>query len=356
MLNDLNTYLLPIDVGTTDAQQLTNAQYALESAATLVDWVAGTAAQEFAREPEPDLRAMAAADVAPIGFVISEGQVQVDQPDGSGKVWALEIALSLGAPLPQRVGVPEIAIDGYTCARQPGGDIQEARFLYLYKDPTTGKDRYLEASVGRTIPGRRFVLPDLEIVERQDAQTEVYLTRNADIVADHTIDERFVYQTPKISFESPLHPTLFHADPINIALVAAVDKDHPVRRSFACQLSVLYETLFRNAGTSDVTMQLGLYYAYSINRDLEPVRLPVFLMPPTRASLVTDGAAAGETLDQIVEKQATTWQIWYDEHAPNLDGGQIQLELTVMSDLTARPMPILRMTSLYLPVDDVEGL
>ena len=135
-----------------------------------------------------------------------------------------------------------------------------------------------------------------------------------------------------------------------------MDKDHPVRRSFACQLSVLYETLFRNAGTSDVTMQLGLYYAYSINRDLEPVRLPVFLMPPTRASLVTDGAAAGETLDQIVEKQATTWQIWYDEHAPNLDGGQIQLELTVMSDLTARPMPILRMTSLYLPVDDVEGL
>ena len=119
--------------------------------------------------------------------------------------------------------------------------------------------------------------------------------------------------------------------------------------------------LFKNAGTKDVTIQLGLYYAYSVNGQLNKVRLPVFLMPPTKTALPTDDgppkAADGEeTIADIVAKQASTWQIWYDDNKPMLDEGQIEMDLTIMSDLTAKPMPVLRMTGLYLSVRDIEGL
>lgn len=201
----------------------------------------------------------------------------------------------------------------------------------------------------------------MEILERQDALTSVYLTRNAGIIDDHTIVDSFVYRTPDVSFESALHPTIFRNEPVNIALAGATDKNTPVKRSVACQLSVFYEMLFKNAGTREVTIQLGLYYAYSVNGQLNKVRLPVFLMPPTKAALPTDdeppnAVDGGETIADIVAKQAATWQLWYDENKPILDGGQIEMDMTIMSNLTAKPMPVLRMTDLYLSVKDIEGL
>ena len=361
VLNDLNAYLLPIDVDTKDAEQLTNAQYALESATSLVKWVAETAAIEFAMKPAEDITASAAIDVAPVSFVISEAPVEVEEPDKSGTVIALEITLALTEALPPRVGTPEVKIAGYTCQRQPGSDPKTAKFLYLYTDPVTGKKRYLESKVGSKIAARRFILPEMEILERQDALTSVYLTRNAGIIDDHTIVDSFVYRTPDVSFESALHPTIFRNEPVNIALAGATDKNTPVKRSVACQLSVFYEMLFKNAGTREVTIQLGLYYAYSVNGQLNKVRLPVFLMPPTNAALPTDdeppnAVDGGETIADIVTKQAATWQLWYDENKPILDGGQIEMDMTIMSDLTAKPMPVLRMTDLYLSVKDIEGL
>ncbi|SNR54837.1 hypothetical protein [Puniceibacterium sediminis] len=346
VLAGLNANLVPIDVGTRDKDTLNAAQNALLSAATLIQQLADTAnlPQVGGSFDEASRRDSESGTVAPVKFSISEGTITKQDPDIT-PVEALLITLRLADLLPERVGNPFVTIDGYDCAREPSDDPKIAQFTYR----KLGK--YLPAAIGRTIPGRRVVLPDLGILERQDALASVNLTRNADIVPGKVIAEPFVYRTPEIAFESPLHPTLMNDTPVNIATIYSTGPDVPVKRPFADQLAALYTALFRNAGTADVTLQLTLYYAYSINTGLEPVRLPVFLMPPTTLTLPAGGIF--DTTTAPIPQQAAAWADWWATNLPSEEGGQIQLSLTVMSDLTEKPMPVLKLTGGYIDIKDV---
>jgi len=157
-----------------------------------------------------------------------------------------------------------------------------------------------------------------------------------------------------VAFERPLYPTLFNDDPINLATIyagLANETPAPVKRTLACQLGLFYEALFANAGTNDTTLQLGLYYEYAINKDIQKIHLPVYLMPPTRIAIRAGGS--GTPLEDIITTQAAGWDAWFRSNAPETDEGTLLFDLTVMSDLTERPMPILKMTGLYLPVADL---
>lgn len=348
VLADLNTYLVPVDVDTTDPTQLTNAQYALESAATMINWIAASAKAEFDNADVSDDSSTVAAspgDADPIGFVIS--QDVAGDPGGDVPADALQITVELTNPLPPRVGNPIIEVPGYTCIRLAAKSTAQ-KGVFVYKDD---KGQYLTAAEARVIPQRRFILPELQILERQDAQSEIYLTRNAGLVPDKIIAEPFVYTTPDVSFESPLHPTIVNTAPINLATIYAVDASKPERRSLECQLSVLYDVLFKNAGTKTVTLQLGAYYNYSINAAIEPVRLPVFLMPPTRAKIGEGGT--GTPITDLIAQQVQTWKSWFTENEPSTLDGRMTFELIVMSDLTAQPMPILKLTGIYVDLTDL---
>jgi LysM repeat protein len=337
---DLNEFLVPIDVNTKDPTTLKNAQCALESAAAMINWLAASASELGTRD---DGLFTASAPMS-VGFTISEDSVEKNGVD------ALQVTVQLTSDLPPRVGMPLVEIDGYTYERVSGDDQRKSVFFYRDHD-----GRYLPARIGQKIPGRKFVLPDMDILERQDAQAEVYLTRNADIVPNKTIAERFVYTTPKVSFESPLHPTLFIDESINLATIFSDGKDKPVRRTLECQLSFFYEALFANAGTSDVTLQSSLYYEYAINPEIARIRLPVYLMPPTLTA-IRDGGTVETTLTEIIAKQVKGWETWFKTHSPETKCGRLSFDLTIMSNLTQRPMPILRLTGLYLPVTDLEGI
>ncbi len=354
VLSDLNKYLLLIDVTTSDETVLTNAQYALQSAATLILWVAETAGETFDRSMEDDPATASALDTAlPVSFAISEGEVEIDD------VTALEIKLKLTSALPDRVGVPLVEVPGFTCERRDSADPLVG--VFVYKNPTT--QEYLPAAEGRLIPGRKLVLPEMNILERQDAQTDVYITRNADIISGKVIADPFVYRTPIVSFDSPLHPMLQRDDPLNIATIYAVDPDKPVKRTLQCQLAALYDALLANSSTPDVTLQLSLYYGYSPNPAIPPVRLPVFLMPPLDTAL-TGGVGAGPfkrngvmvtPVEEVIRRQVEAWNNWFGANTPDQTEGRLSLELTVMSNLTAQPMPTLKLTGLYLMLNDIQG-
>jgi len=344
---DLNTFLVPIEVGESDPVKLQNAQFALESASAMINWIADSASAlpDETRELSPS---PAPGSVDPVTFTISEDAVEKENPDKQ-KVMALRVTVTLGS-VPLRAGIPFVEIDGFTCERFGGDDEQKGIFFYRNKD----NDEYLLASEAKNIPGRTFILPDMDILERQNAQTEIYLSRNADIVPNKTIAKPFIYQTPHVAFERPLYPTLFNDDPINLATIyagLANETPAPVKRTLACQLGLFYEALFANAGTNDTTLQLGLYYEYAINKDIQKIHLPVYLMPPTRIAIRAGGS--GTPLEDIITTQAAGWDAWFRSNAPETDEGTLLFDLTVMSDLTERPMPILKMTGLYLPVADL---
>ncbi|PWW00610.1 hypothetical protein DFR52_103818 [Hoeflea marina] len=352
VLGDLDAFLAPIDVGTTDPTQLRNAQAALQSAATMIGMLADTAGKPLnadgftlgRRNIGLDLTAGGNGEPGlPVSFVISEGSKEV--VEGEDRIEALEVTLTLPKPLPPRVGTPFVQIEGFSCERQAGGTATQASFLYRKGDD------YLTAAAGRTIPARTFVLPDLGIIERQDAQTAVHLTRNADIVPGKTIAEPFVYRTPDISFEAPLHPTIVSDTPINMATILSDGPSQPLRRSLPDQLAALYSALFADSGTASATLQLSLYYSYSINPAVAPVRLPVFLMPPRRIALPDDGVFTATT--EPIPAQAAAWEAWFGTHLPSTTEGRLLFDLTVMSDLTAQPMPTLKLTGIYLDYQDI---
>jgi len=279
----------------------------------------------------------------PYPFIVTEVAVQKQNPDGS-TVEALEVVVVLPAPPPQRVGKPLVQIqpDIYNCQSE-AGDAKTFRFVYT--DKNTGN--YLTTDIGRNIAARTFVLPDLDILERQDSLVSVYLTRNENL-AGKPIAKVFVYTTPTVSFPDPLLPTLTSDQVVNLATIDAKDANSPVTRSLSCQLALLYEVLFQNAGTDSVTLTMTAYYEYSPSSQVPNVRLPVFLMPPTQVALREGGA--GQPVADIIAEQAQGCQNWFRSLQPVTTAAVLFFDLTIMSNLTERPMPVLHLSGLNLPL------
>ncbi|HUV70079.1 MAG TPA: hypothetical protein VMW15_10485, partial [Terracidiphilus sp.] len=340
---DLDTYLLPLDVGTTDATQIENAHTALESAGVLAKWIADTGGSLSTRRAGENVRL---AD-SPYTFTVSEASIAIKQgktsiPD------VLCVTVTLDAAPPVNVGQPLIQIqnDVYKC--QPYGNNDALTFSFVY---TNASGDYLTATEARSIADRTFVLPNLDVLAYQNAEADVYLTRNEKL-AGRDIAPPFVYRTPTVSFSDPLLPTLTNPAQINLATINAVDGNTPVNRSLACQLTELYQVLFKNSATNTITLSLTAYYQYAPNTQVPPVRLPVFLMPPTEVAVREGGT--GSSLADIINEQASGCQNWFASVDPSTLLAQLQFDLTIMSDLTARPMPILHLSGLYLPLANIQ--
>jgi LysM repeat protein len=341
VLADLDTYLSPIDVTTTDPTQLANANAALISAAHMIQWIADS--------PPPVVRARFAAGasaVPPYTFVLTQDGVVKTGP--SGDVLALRVTLKLDKIQPPGVGAPFVEVEPelYECGPESAAPGERS---FVYKDRITGD--YLTLEKGLAIAARGVVLPDMDILERQDAGVGIYLARNEELVDGRPSAPPFIYQTPLVELPAPLHPTLDSETPVDLATIYAVDPKQPVRRSLSCQLAVLYEALFANAGTDSVTLTVTVYYSYAMHRSLSKVRLPVYLQPPTRVKL--DDSGTGISVDELVALQAQGIEEWFADHRPDPTAGTIQIDLTVMSNLTAQPMPSLRLRSLYVDLTNI---
>lgn len=342
---DLDTYLAPLDVGTTDQTQITNARTALQSAANLIQWIADTANVFSAARSA----SFGASEVVPYPFTVTEIETDKVDPGSGVTVKALAIVVDLPGAPPASVGSPLVLVEPevYEC-EQDGGQGYARQFVY--KNRTTGQ--YLTSEEGRTIAGRTFVLPDLDVLERQSAQSFIYLTRNR-VLAGRPIADVFVYTTPEVSFPDPLLPTLTVDQSVDIATIYAKDAGTPVTRSLECQLSCLYQVLFEHAGTKTLTLAMTAYYEYSISDSLSPIRLPVFLMAPLLTE-IDGGSGGGPTLDEVIVKQAEGVRGWFDSVQPEPKNARLWFELTIMSNLTARPMPVLKLTGLNLALANIE--
>ncbi|MDH6129904.1 hypothetical protein [Kitasatospora sp. GP82] len=71
---------------------------------------------------------------------------------------------------------------------------------------------------------------------------------------------------------------------------------------------------------------------------------------------LSNAYAARAVLKVRAQVSADVWASavtrWFDRIKPQ-DGGDLTLDLTVMSNLTRHPMPLLRLRGLYLPITQV---
>src|SRR5215472_19100908 len=94
-------------------------------------------------------------------------------------------------------------------------------------------------------------------------------------------------------------------------------------------------------------------YEYSINSSVPPVPLPVFMQAPLEVTLPEKGKDPVE-LEKMIADWEQAIELWFTTHLPDGLEGTLWFDLTIMSNLTAQPMPLLRLRKLYLPIGDLE--
>ena len=350
---DLEGILGRVDATTTDEQMLLEAAIAVDSFTKLLERVslasAGPAGLSISDQPDARL---GQTDLS-YAFEIIESGVEVPNPlDPSVSVTALVVTI-VGA-VPAGVGTPIVLVDPehYDPVLQlaegapPSAADAELRYRYVNRD--TGE--YLTQADGQTIAARTMVLPGLDVLERQDAWAGIHVTRNQQILPDRPpMAEPFVYTTPVVRFADPLLPSVDSAAAIDIALVGPGGPVRPLTTQFRSLFMALFAGV--PAGVDRVTVQLEARYSYRVNPALEPVELPVFLQPPT--DVILTGDRPGLRLDQMIVNWSEALVGWFTLAPPSGADGTLHFDLSILTNLTAQPMPLLRLRNLRLSIGDV---
>ncbi|WP_372394246.1 LysM peptidoglycan-binding domain-containing protein [Azospirillum sp. HJ39] len=343
---DLDTWLAGIDasIDAADAEgklQIDNAATALDSMLQMVGGIVE------ASGGGGSFRVASSAPSSGVGdpslsysFTVAESSVDYGQTRD-----ALLVSI-VGAP-PDGIGVPAILVapDSYEAVRVDGTAADT--YSYVYRRLGTGND-YLPASDGQSIADRTIELPGMNILQRQDAQTSVYLTRNEELVAGRPSASSFVYTTPDVTFANPVLPSVDWAQAIDIAAIGS--STGPVSRTLTGQLANLFTALLTGVTLPTLSIQVRTVYSYA-KTSFATVELPVFMQAPL--SVTISGTGEG-TLDAMIEAWAGAISLWFATNLPSGTDGRLAFDLRIMSDLTRQTMPLVHLGTLTLDLDYVQ--
>jgi LysM repeat protein len=274
---------------------------------------------------------------APYSFEVREA------PRGlNGK--QVQVVTIHGQP-PAGVGIPKVLIEPgtykemlWTSTDDPCG---EGNICYYYVNRETGEP--LLSKEAQSIQSRQLVLPELNILQRQDALTTVYLTRNEDLIHDKKTNPAFVYTTGNLSFSNPYLPTITSLQEIEIADLPANNKI-PATRTLFDQLKTLMDTLLKENTEPSLSFQVTGSYDYAININLFPVNLPVFMQTMVSIELDTK-------LDPMLQSWTDNINQWFSNNNPNRVEGALRFDLVIFSNLTQQPYPLVRLPGLVLSLE-----
>lgn len=346
---DLDGILAGIDATTTDPKLFRDASVAVASLTTMLGWIitppTGAAALSV-RQPAPTLTGAAELGYE---FAIAEGEVSIAEVD------ALLITIINAGPLPPGLAVAQVFVapDEYELQRYVPTDGRPGDAFYWYKSRTTGLP--LSAAEGQAIASRLVRLDGLNLMQRQDARATMAILRNQGLVSGQTTAPEFVYRSPNVSYPNPLLPSFQRSTQVDIAALGP--NGRPVSRTLQQQLALLFSVLLANNVEPTLTFQVAVEYGYRINAGLAPVPVPMFLQPPTSVTL-DPGSGLPDTM---IATWTSAIKDWFATTAPRpVDPGQapgeLGFELTIMSNFTRRPMPLLRLTRLTLSLGDITDL
>lgn len=358
---DLVGLLATIDATTSDQETIDNAAVALQAFIKMVSDVID-ATQEIglvmAERPKP----FTSKNVEPFNFYIQECSVNIGSTQAA-------LLVTLVGELPEGISPPVVYIDpeNYDPVPYKDKDCNQAnRFCFIYKKKS-GKDEYLSAEVGQTIPDRQVILPKMNILQRQDAWSTVYITRNEELVPSKKTAKEFVYKTPYVQFANALHPTIDSSTIISIATIGSSgNPPPPITRSLREHLETLFKTLLKNNTEPLLIFQVENTYDYAINTGFTSVPQPVLMQRPLLYSVgpklktTASEASNPHTVTQgNLEKMISEWteaiELWFSTYKPRKDRGTLWFDLTIMSNLTKQPMPLLRLRKLKLEIEYIEN-
>lgn len=333
-----------IDALTSDQTTIDNASLALGAFLKIATDIATQASHAGGLKMHPQWGGQLQGEAC--HFTISESSQTVKHGDTDTAVWVVALNFTDGVP-EGMTGAPLVQIAGYTATALPVATTPESvsyRYYYLDND-----GQPLTAEQAQSIAPRTVVLPGMQILSRQDAISTVHLTRNENI--DGAINAPFVYTTPNVSFGNPLHPTVRSRQALNIATLGT-GGDQPVARSLDAHMAALFSALFAQSFSGNSTLQINVTYLYTLADTLTQmsVPLPVLVMPPLAVNI--DGSDSSvPSLSQLESQLSEAVIGWAQAYQPSARGAKLVFDVTVMSNMTDNPMPLLDLAGLELPVE-----
>ncbi|WP_108867820.1 LysM peptidoglycan-binding domain-containing protein [Aquimarina aquimarini] len=337
-----NDTLIKIDATTTDASQFESAAVALSSYNEMVSQMAKTAESSngFALNTSHRQQKQGYAAV-PYTFYIKEGSTTVDTTTGA-------LIINIFGEAPEGIETPIVNISGYKAVAIDPED--GASYSYYYTDNNTKE--ILEASVGQAIPDREVLIPAMNILNRQDADTSAELKRNVELVPGKPSANDFVYTTGSIGFSNVFHPTIDSSDSINIATIN--NPSSPNIGTLEQQLTTLFDTLLAENSQETISVLMSSTYSYQANSGLSDIVLPVIMQPLQSIQVI--GSGTDKTLNQMIEDWANSIKDWYSKNQIDNTKASLWFDLTVFSNLTEQPKPLIRLRALTLSLDYITNL
>lgn len=358
---DLDTFLAPIDAKTVaelapDAElpdELANAKVAIQTYRDLLKNVSDAAsASSLGLAMRGRLTNTGGEAIKQVKFVVQESTL----PKGS--VDALLVGVFLQAqnpgepPAPNELGEIRPEIKGYRTVTEPAGTFGDLAYTFVSE-----KDgAVLTAVDGQKIQYRELVLPDMDILEVQDARSSMQIKRNEQLIENIDSQDEFVYTTGDVKFANPYLPLIDSEEEIEISALPNQTTFNN-NRSLKFYFNNFFNNLLLDNSQSSLTFQINGRYQYDLSDKLEPIFLPIFIHPPRTVENINTqaGSKATKMPKDMIDALSAAIHNWMDkQQPPKQQGSAIGLDVIVMTNLTAKPVPLLRLRGLTLDVAQVD--
>ncbi|HVI49189.1 MAG TPA: hypothetical protein VM802_30255 [Chitinophaga sp.] len=326
MLQDFNSHLLTLtadDVAnnTPNAQAAKNAVTAFISVVTVAATAWSTWNQIHPRTKQLLSHGPLTLPLSPytLSYVITENEEQTT------KNLSITVTPDSGNSLPM---VPSVNISNYTAEPVTGQPN-----TWTYKNE---KDEYLPYADRNKDPNREVLMQPLDILHEQNSWAGASIIRNQYLLQNgeggwQPTNTRFIYQTPWVRFFDKLVPLLNCNREVDIATINSNVFPAPQSRTLLENMTQLFIALTDGVTLTDILIKLHCSYQYTRPGTSFTIDLPVLLLASTEVSMADKGLAVATMI-------ATAMKKWKDTHMPEPDQAQFNLNLTVFSDDSTRPV------------------
>ncbi len=345
---DLKTVLTKIDAKQFDENSpeseklFANSSIALKSFVKLVTDIVNGASNGLEMQSSPKSFVSNGTNVELYAFELREGAKSYTY---QGEILPVQVVSIIGRSQPT-IGTPKVYIDPDKYEMKtwtsPNKLLDEI-ISYYYIEISSGKP--LLSIDAQKIQPRQVIIPDLNVLRYQDVMTTVMLTRNAGLIPGKMINRDFVYNTGEIAFSNAYLPTLTSITPLEIATLPGGTT--PSKRPLLSQLQELMKAVLEDNHEPTISIQMTCSYDYTMNVKLSPFNLPVIMQTMISVNLDTE-------LNPMLQNWTDSINNWFANTQPNKSNGVLRFEMTLFSNLTQQPFPLLILNNLLLNLKYVE--
>ena len=257
---------------------------------------------------------------------------------------AMTITIVISKEDSEKYGRPKIEIEGYQTIIYKGPeDTPDSETYYFTRE---GQPLSFAETGGAGIAARTLIFCRLNIINNPAFAVSAVIKRNGELVPGRPLNPVFEMTGPMVILPV-FSMEVIHHDAIDMASFAPVGEK---KYALLQHLTHLFSGLLQENEQPELYFRMAVSYEYTLDDAGIPVQLPVLLQP---AGLLTDPTHRHAAHPEILESVAALVNEWLQTMAPGKENAVLKMDLSLYSQGNP-PKPLLRLSGLYLKMEDVE--